>query len=228
MRVTKKENCENCILKCDIYFTAKEMNIVQELEPVYAIYKKHEIICKQHHTVTHAIIMLNGFAKMYIEGINRRNIILYILVPSNYIGLLAVFETPQYTYSVSALNECNTCQIDLDFVKKLYLSNHNFLLKLNKAFGMTVNSIMQKLIFLNQKQIRGRVADSLLYLSQLYDTTKIPSGITRKDIGELSAISEENTVRMLSEFKNEGIIDIKGKEIELIDLVLLKQLSQRG
>ncbi|MBN2613129.1 MAG: Crp/Fnr family transcriptional regulator [Bacteroidales bacterium] len=228
MRLINKIDCESCPLKCDIFLTAKEMNIQSKLETIHTSYKKREVICRQNTFVSHAIIIVEGNAKMYIDGIYNRNIILNILLPSNYIGLLSVFGSPNYNYNVAALNDCHTCQVDIEIIRTLYYGNHNFLMKLNHAFGITVSTIMQKLISLNQKQIRGKVAESLLYLSQLYDASRFVLTITRKELGELSAISEENAVRVLTEFKNENIIDMKGKEIYLRNIKLLKKISEIG
>jgi len=148
--------------------------------------------------------------------------------PKTYIGLLSFFETPYYSYSVKALENSQICMIDLDCIKKLYINNHNFLLKLNKAFGKSVSSILSKIITLNQKNIRGRIADSLLYLSDLYKSDSFEMLLSRKELGELSAISEENAVRILSEFRKEGIIDVKGKRISILDRNLITKISEVG
>ena len=52
--------------------------------------------------------------------------------------------------------------------------------------------------------------------------------LSRKELGELSAISEENAVRLLTEFKNEKIIDVQGKQITILDKKILKQISDFG
>jgi CRP/FNR family transcriptional regulator, polysaccharide utilization system transcription regulator len=200
----------------------------QELDIVHVQYNKHETICKQNTLVRHAHVLTHGSAKMFIDGINNKNIIINILLPSNYIGLMAVYGSLYYPYSVSALSTCQVCQIDLGFVKTLYANNHNFMSKMNQSFGHSVSTIMKKLVSLNQKQIRGKVAESLLYLACIYDTDKFTLTITRKELGELSAITEENTVRVLTEFKNEGIIEIVGREIELKDKALLEKISTIG
>jgi CRP/FNR family transcriptional regulator len=204
------------------------MGLEKKLETLHAQYKKHEIICKQGAEVTHAIYLVNGSTKLFIEGLNNRNIILYILTQHSYIGLLSFFEQVNYSYTVAALDDCHVCMVDLDFVKKLYFHNHDFLIRLNHAFGKSVASIMGKIISLNQKQIRGRVADSLLYLSSLHKSTNFDMGITRKELGEMSAISEENAVRILTEFRNEDIILVKGKLVEIRDIRLLRRISEVG
>jgi CRP/FNR family transcriptional regulator len=228
MKFTKKDSCRQCPLKCDIYKAASEMKLTKQLNTLHAEYKKHEVICKQGTEVTHAIYLVKGSTKLFIEGLNHRNIILYILTQHSYIGLLSFFEHVNYAYSVSALEDCHVCMVDLDFVKKLYFRNHDFLIRLNQAFGKSVASIMGKIISLNQKQIRGRVADSLLYLSALHKSSTFNLGITRKELGEMSAISEENAVRILTEFRNEDIIRVNGRQVKINDMRLLKRISEVG
>jgi CRP/FNR family transcriptional regulator, polysaccharide utilization system transcription regulator len=225
----KNENCEPCLLKCDIYSTlVKTGQYKESVKPLHATYKKHDVICKQGNLVTHALFLIRGTAKLYIEGLNNRNIILYILKPPSYIGLLSFFETPVYSYTVVALEESEVCFIELDVVKELYLKNHELLLNLNHAFGKSVSTIFKKIISLNQKQIRGRIAESLIYLSELNDSHKFNMGLTRKEMGEMVAISEENTVRLLSEFSKERIISINKREIEILDMDLLRKISELG
>ena len=229
MKFSKKHNCDSCLLKCDIYSTViGSPNWTNEISPLHASIKKNEIICKQGTQVTHAVFLLKGSAKLYIEGKNNRNIILYILKPPAYIGLLCFFESPEYSYSVSAIEDTEVCLIKLDLVKKMYIENHDLLLNLNKAFGKSVSLIMKKIISLNQKQIRGRFAENLIYLSELHNNLKFHLGLSRKEIGEMIAISEENAVRLLTEFSKEEIIAVKGREIEILDLSLLRKISEVG
>jgi CRP/FNR family transcriptional regulator len=216
-------------LKCDIYSTLNlKCEEETDFKPLHAHFKKHDNICKQGTEVTHALFLVEGSAKLYIEGVNNRNIILYILKPPAYIGLISFFENPFYSYSVTAIEDSVVCFIDLKFVKKLYVENHQLLLSLNKAFGKSVSMILKKIISLNQKQIRGRIAENLIYLSELHDSKKFRLGLSRKELGEMTAITEENTVRLLTEFARENIISIKGKEIEIHDMVLLKKISEVG
>ncbi len=230
MKFNKSVSCQSCANHCDIHqsITKDEHFSAASLKPLHAYYKKNEHICKQGSQVTHAIYLTKGSAKLYIEGINNRNITLYILTPNSYIGLLAFFETPYYSYSVTALEEAEICMIELDFVKRLYIQNHDFLIRLNQAFGKSVSSIMRKIITLNQKNIRGRIADSLLYLAELNKSDRFSLLLTRKDLGELSAISEENCVRLLTEFRKEGFIQVEGRHITLLEKGLLKKISEFG
>ena len=228
MKVTSKVSCDNSRMKCDIYEAIILTGITfPGAEPIQAEFRKHEKICRQGDDVTHAIYLVEGTAKLYIEGINGHNIILYLMKPPAYIGLLSFFESIQYTYSVTAIEDSKACMVDLNFLKQLYLENHEVLLRLNKAFGKSVALIMNKIICLNQKNIRGRIAESLLYLSGFYGSEKYKLSVTRKELGEMSAISEENTVRLLTELRKEGIIKVEGREVAIKDKVMLKKISEK-
>ncbi len=229
MKFSKRSSCDSCEAKCDLSLTfTKTGQNANDMNPLHAIIKKNDVICKQGTAVTHAIFLRKGCVKLYIEGLNNRNIILYILKPPAYIGLLSFFESPYYSYSVAALEESEVCFIELDLVKKLYVENLDLLLILNKAFGKSVSNIMRKIISLNQKQIRGRFAENLIYLSDIHESKAFNLGLTRKEIGEMIAVSEENTVRLLTEFAKENIIAINGRNIEILDLPLLKKISEVG
>jgi len=229
MKLSRKVSCEKCPHKCDIYESVKSTGrSFSEAKAIQAQFRKHEKICKQGDAVSHAIYLVDGSAKLFIEGINGHNIILYLMKPPSYIGLLSFFESIQYTYSVTAIEDSMVCMVDLDYLRSLYLENHDVLLKLNKAFGKSVAMIMNKIICLNQKNIRGRIAESLIYMAGFYGNNRFTLSITRKELGELSAISEENTVRLLTELRKEGIISIEGRDVILKDKTLLKKISELG
>jgi CRP-like cAMP-binding protein len=229
MKVTSKISCQDCPLKCDLSEAiAGSGKPFSSVRAIHADFRKHEMICKQGSPVTHAIYLVRGTAKLFIEGIHNRDIILYLMKPPAYIGLLSFFESVHYSYSVTALEDSRVCMVDLDMVKDLYLEDHRLLLRLNQAFGRSVSQIMRKIITLNQKNIRGRVAESLIYLAEFYGSSRFTMPLTRKELGMLSGISEENTVRLLTEFRAENIIRLEGKDLEILDIRLLSKLSDLG
>jgi CRP/FNR family transcriptional regulator, polysaccharide utilization system transcription regulator len=226
--IDSDKSCTQCNWKCDVYFNAREMGMEYELKPVQVVYKKHETICRQNENITHAINLKTGNAKMFINGLFGKQIIIEILMPANYIGLTAIFGSPNYPYNVTALTHCHTCQVDIDFLKKMYHTNLDFQQMLNQSFSNTLASIMKKLVSLNQKQIRAKVAESLIYLSLLHESDQFVLTLSRKELGELSAITGENAVRALSEFKKEGLIQLEGKELSLLQKKVLHKISDAG
>ena len=77
--------------------------------------------------------------------------------------------------------------------------------------------------------MHGRIADTLIYLNeQSKKEGNIFLYLSRKDIAEFAGLSTETTVRLLTELKNDHIIDINGKDIKVLQAESLKEISQRG
>ena len=73
----------------------------------------------------------------------------------------------------------------------------------------------------------GLLAEAIIYINQ-DEYREICSIITRKNLAELAGISVESTIRILSEFKKEKIIDFEGKVIKIINKETLINISKNG
>ncbi len=98
-----------------------------------------------------------------------------------------------------------------------------------KEFSINMLSTYDRLINISQKQIPGRMAGALLYFSdEIYNNNKIPSVISKQDLADLTSMSKDSAVKILREFKEEGIITTQSNHIEIIDKEALKKISNIG
>jgi CRP-like cAMP-binding protein len=85
---------------------------------------------------------------------------------------------------------------------------------------------------LTQKHIRGRLAESLLFLYDTYgtedDRTTIRVYLSREDIANLSNMTTSNAIRTLSIFASENVISIDGRRIKILNLEQLRKISELG
>jgi CRP/FNR family transcriptional regulator len=51
---------------------------------------------------------------------------------------------------------------------------------------------------------------------------------SRQELADLIGVSRESATRVLIKFKSEGIIDLKGRSIKIVNMDLLEQISQKG
>jgi CRP/FNR family transcriptional regulator len=89
--------------------------------------------------------------------------------------------------------------------------------------------VYNRLIYLTQKQMPGRMADALLYLfDEIYQQPRFPMILSRFDLADLSAMSRESAVKILRDFQKEGLIRISDHEMELVDEEALRKISRIG
>ena len=87
-------------------------------------------------------------------------------------------------------------------------------------------------VTLTQKHIRGRLAESLIFLKDTYeyedDGKTIKIYLSREDVANLSNMTTSNAIRTLSTFAQEGVISIDGRKIRILDLHKLERISELG
>ena len=80
-----------------------------------------------------------------------------------------------------------------------------------------------------QKQNLGRVADSMLFFSkEIYNNLTFSLPVSRQDLGDLLGMTRESACRILTDFHNDKIIEIKGRKVTIVNEELLNQISERG
>ena len=190
-------------------------------------FKKGETICKQGTDSTHALYLAKGLVKLYIEG--KKNLILKLIKAGKYIDLQTLFGDKTYKYSVAAIEDSMVCMINQDLLRKLAKGNSKYLFELTKSISDSGNYVYKKISDISRKQLRGRLADTILYLSkEIYNSEDFELNLTRKELAELSSMSMENAVRILSELKKDSIISVNGKNVKILEPEILKKLSDIG
>lgn len=80
-----------------------------------------------------------------------------------------------------------------------------------------------------QKTVKQRLAATLLFLEAKFeknDNGSIKVNLSREDIANIIGTATESAIRLLSEFKKKKMIDLQGKEIVILDVKALKDLSE--
>ena len=88
---------------------------------------------------------------------------------------------------------------------------------------------MLQLLNLAYNSVRKRLADSLLLLYNKYreeEDDQFSIAIQREELASLVGTSPESAIRVLSAFKEEGLIQVKGSRITIINLEGLVNVIQ--
>ena len=95
----------------------------------------------------------------------------------------------------------------------------------SQMIKMLANNITEKeeqLLNLAYNSVRKRVADALILLSQKEDNKSFQ--VLREDLARIVGTAKESVIRMLTEFKNDGYIDITEGTIIILDIKKLSNL----
>ena len=223
-------SCVKCSCKSALFcFLSHEELEMVEKNRLNVVFKPGETIRKQGTQMTHVISVNSGMAKLYLEGIENRNAILRIVRPTNFIGGPGIYLDQMHHYTVMAMMESSVCFIDLNIIKEIIRRNSRFAEEFMRDLSRNTLSVYNRLIYLTQKQMPGRMADSLLYLfEEIFESDHFPMLLNKQDLADLSAMSRDSAVKILRSFEHEGIIQFDDKELKLLDHESLKRISRIG
>jgi CRP/FNR family transcriptional regulator len=154
---------------------------------------------------------------------------LWIARSGDFLAFSTIFGTDTYPYSAVALKDSELMMIDKESLKALLRTNPEFALRITSKNYGTEQHLLNIVTNLSYKQMRGKLASCLLYLSSgPLLKEDIFSYLSRQDIADFASISVENVVRFLKEFEQEGIVKLEGKLIEILDREKLSAISNTG
>jgi len=190
---------------------------------------KGEVIFKQGGPFTHIACLTSGQAKVYIEGQDKKNMILKILKPIEMVGGPGFPVDYRHHFSVATLVESTACLIDIHAFEEILKSNADFALEFIKYLNQTTIKLHEKLMNLTHKQMPGRMADAIIYLAKdVYCDNSFETPLTRQDLAEMTAMTKESAIRILKELKDDRIIDFENNRFTIINEQALNQISMRG
>ncbi len=231
MKIKKDiESCKVCVYRGLLFGELDdiEYNLVNTARKE-VLYSKGEVIKTEGDEIASFVYLRKGLVKLYKTDGLKKDRILSINKPGDFVSLLHLFSNKHYPYSFSALEETLICEVDIDVIKHLINTNGKFALSVTRRMGKIADEIINTRFEQSRLQIKGRIASILLFFSdQVYHSKTFKLPITRREMGELIAMSTENAIRTLSEFNKDGIITLDSKTITINEYDQLKEIGEKG
>lgn len=195
-------------------------------------YKKNETIYCEGETPTHLMCLLTGKVKIYKDGIGGRSQIIRVIKSHEYFAYRAYFAEEDYVTAAAAFEPCTICLIPMPTIISLIQENAELAMFFIRQLSIDLGISDERTVSLTQKHIRGRLAESLLFLKDTYgveeDQCTLSIYLSREDLANLSNMTTSNAIRTLSNFAAEKLIIIDGRKIKLIEEDKLKKISKIG
>jgi CRP-like cAMP-binding protein len=155
-----------------------------------------------------------------------------VVKPTEYFAYRAYFAEENYVTAAAAFEPCTLCLIPMPAIMKLIRENHELSMFFIRQLSVDLGIADERTVNLTQKHIRGRLAESLLFLRDTYgveeDSFTLSIYLSREDLASLSNMTTSNAIRTLSNFANEKLIAIDGRKIKIIDEDKLRKISKIG
>ena len=214
-----------------IYLTTSDEDMIKR-NMISTLYRKGEVIYQEGDTPEGLSFLVKGKVKVCKEGIGGRDWIARMAKPVEMVGYRAVFAEENYNASAQTIEDSVICVIDKKTFFSILRNNPNLMFSIMKLLATELGHSNSRTVTLTQKHIRGRLAETLIFLRNTYgfeeDNQTLKIYLSREDLANLSNMTASNAIRTLSSFNSEGIIALDGRKIKVINIGQIEKISRLG
>lgn len=223
--------CEQCIVR--EFSSLKALNKEELLKMAncktsYTI-KKGEPIFEEGESVNGIYCIKDGVCKLSKLSANGKDQIVKLVKPGELLGQRSMISDEPTNLSAVALEDMEVCFIPKSEILGFFNNNNQFSMNVMKTICGDLKESDDHMVSMAQKTVKQRLAESLLYLEDTFGKNEDGSlhiQLSREELAGMIGTATESCIRLLSEFAKNGLVNLNGKRISILDKNKLKRMAE--
>ena len=220
VNISSMSKCEQCI--------ARQLNSMktltkEELKQVTAckttrFYKKGDIIFNEKELLNGVYCVREGICKLTKLNPNGKDHTVKLMGKGELIGQRSIISGERTNLSAIALNDIELCFVPKEQILNNIKTNQEFSFNVLQNLAQDLREAEDGLINMAQKTVRQRLAETLIYVGKTFGEDQdgyLNVNLSREDYASIVGTATESAIRILSQFKKEGLISTEGKMIKI-------------
>ncbi|WP_316820921.1 response regulator [Pedobacter gandavensis] len=204
---------------------------LQELEKVIAArkvrsVKKRQVVYYEGDNVSGLYLVMDGKVKTFKLSEDGRELLTGMYGQEEYFGLTSLLLTAPYTETAEAVEDSTVCMLPKDLMEDLLNRYPDVARQFIQLISNDLQDKEEQLLQLAYHSVRKRMAEVLARLcKQEAQGMELVLRVSRDNLAAMAGMATETVSRILSDFKDEGIIERKGSQIIVLDQLRLQQMK---
>ena len=228
LKVHGCDACDNrlCVEKVDIFKHLSKNDLFDLLKIIkHKKFKKGETIFDVGDAFNTLYVVNSGRIKIHNYTFSGDDNIIYFLEEGDIFGEISLLKTSKFKHRGTAIKNTNLCMINKNDFDALIQSKPSISIKILESAYSRIKNLENHLQILQSNSALNKVAGFLLMKYSNLESNKIRINMTQKEIANYIGIRRETYSRYFNELINKNVIKRVGKNIEIIDLEGLVELS---
>jgi CRP/FNR family transcriptional regulator, dissimilatory nitrate respiration regulator len=212
-------------------FSGLSDNYLKEIEniAVEKHFSRGEIIFSEGDTGNGFYVVVDGQVKIHKISFDGKEKILHIFGPGEPFGEVPVFTGRAFPANAEALSKSRLLFFPKDNFVALIMKNPSLALSMLGVLSMRLREFTVQIEHLALKEVPGRIASYLLYVSEEQESSNsIELEISKGQLASLLGTIPETLSRIFSKMSSQGLIEVEGRTIWLLDRQGLTDLAESG
>jgi CRP/FNR family transcriptional regulator len=202
------------------------MQRLDALTSLKRTFRRGEYLYRSGEAFRSLYAIRTGFFKTQILHEDGREQVTGFQMPGEIIGMDAI-STDVHACEAVALDDCEICEIPFDQLEELTRELPSLQRHLHKIMSREIVRDQGIMMLLGSMRAEERLAAFLLNLSQRfsvrgYSPHAFNLRMTRQEIGSYLGLKLETVSRTLSQFQEHGLLSVRVREVEILDMLRLR------
>ncbi len=189
-------------------------------------FKKGEAIYNNGNNSNRIFLILKGVVKSHKMDESGKELITALLKADDFLGFTSFADNVPYQESASAVDNVELASISKKELKDVLVKSQNVSLDLLNVLTDNLSEVKEQLLQMAYSSVRKKTAQTILLFAEILSAkTEDTIKISRSDLASVAGIATESLIRTLSGFKKDGLIEIEGRNIRILDLEQLRRID---
>jgi CRP-like cAMP-binding protein len=183
-------------------------------------YRRGDIIYEEGSRINGFYLVCKGIIKIYKTGFDGKDQIIRFAKPGDIMGFRSTITGELACTTTKTIEDAEITYIPGELVKLLVKTNGEFAMDLLQIACMELGEANDYITDIAQKTVRERLAEVLIQLKWTFDLDRdkyLKISLTREELASMVGTATESVIRLLSEFKQDKLIELQGRKIKILE-----------
>lgn len=223
--------CDQCIVRQLTSLKALNKDEVIQLANSKKTFKikKGDSLFEEGDVTNGVFCIKDGVGKLSKLSANGKDQIIKLVKSGELLGQRSMISNEPTNLSAKAISDMEVCYIPKKEMLGFFNTNNQFSMNLMQTICEDLKESENDKVAMAQKTVKERLAQTLLYLQDTFGTntdSSLKVQLTRDELASIIGTATESCIRLLSDFKKLGLIELSSKKIILKDIPSLKKLAE--
>lgn len=190
------------------------------------VLKKGEVVYREGEFCNNVFLVYKGSVKSSKIDEFGKELIINVYKDDDLFGFSSIIENAHYFETTTAMEKAELMYVTKNTMQKIIENNYKLSLEIFQLINDNLIEVKEQLLQMAYGSMRRKTASTILKFAQ--KMTRKPSdsiNISRRDLAGVAGIATESLIRTLTDLKKEGIIEIEGRNIRIINLNALESIN---
>jgi len=189
-------------------------------------YNLAEYIYREGKNSNLIYLIKKGIVKCYKHDELGKELTTALFKEGDIFGYTSFTENIPYQETATAINEVKVIGLSKAEFNTILAKNHNLAFELIQQLSNELFEAKEQLLQLAYSTVNKKTAATILkFAKKLNKNPQDPIRISRTDLASVAGIATETFIRTMSDFKREGLIEIEGRNIKVLNINKLELIK---